>query len=297
MRVLVTGAGGVAGRAVCRLLLEGREKSGITAVRGADVTPRPRDAGLEDLEYFRCDTRTPQDVQQAMAGCSAVIHLAAWHCAHVPPVSDPTIFAVNVDGSYNVFEACRKEGVKTVVFASSMAYGFGNVYAVTKVLGEDLWRCYHEMTGASVALLRYHDFVPKSYLAFGVKLLRNGVDVRDVAGASVASLYSGLAGRYGRFMTIVHTAHGMPEEVVRDFRTNGLDWCEAQVPGSVQLLEKYDLVKDLPTSVEQHNLSEAERLLDWRPTVGFREFLQDLQARDARGEDVRSLWADGRLPE
>jgi len=36
--------------------------------------------------------------------------------------------------------------------------------------------------------------------------------------------------------------------------------------------------------------------MDWRPEIGFVEFLQDLKARDARGEDVRSLHAPGRLP-
>ncbi|RYG88123.1 MAG: NAD(P)-dependent oxidoreductase, partial [Alphaproteobacteria bacterium] len=210
MRVLVTGAAGVAGQAVCRQLLA--DTSGaIESVRGADVAP-PREK-IEGLDFVRCDTRTVEDVRHAVTGCDAVVHLAAWHCAHVPPVSDPTIFAVNVDGSYNVFEACRTEGVKAVAFASSMAFGLGGVYGLTKVIGEDIWRSYAEITGASVASLRYHDFVPKSYLAFGTKLLRNGVDSRDVASATVASLKSAYEKKFNRhFMTIVHTAHGMPDE-------------------------------------------------------------------------------------
>lgn len=293
MRILVTGAVGVAGQAVCRLLLSRGDAD--LQVRGADVTsPRTPIAGLE---FVRCDTRTLEDVRRATAGCDAVIHLAAWHSGHRPPVSDPTIFAVNVDGSYNLLEACREYGVKAVVFASSMAYGFGNVYALTKVLGEDLWRSYGEMTGAPVALLRYHDFVPKPYLAFGTKLLRNGVDARDVASATVAALDAALERKYTRFMTIVHTAHGMPDEVVQDFRTHGTDWCESKVPGSAALIEKYNLAADFPGRVEQHDLSEAERIFGWRPQVGFVEFLQDLQARDARGEDVRNLWAPGQIPE
>jgi len=257
-----------------------------------DVGAPPR--GFEGAEYQRCDTRTVEDVRRAVAGTDAVIHLAAWHCAHNPPVSDPTIFAVNVDGTFNVFEACRAEGVRTVVYASSMAFGWGGVYGVTKVIGEDLCRCYHEMTGMAVAMLRYHDFVPKSYLDFGVKLLRNGVDARDVAAASVASLYAGQERRIGLFRTIVHTDHHLPAEVVANFRANGPDWCEAQLPGAKKLIEKYAM--DLPERVEQHDLSEAERLTGWKPQYGFLEFLQDLAAREARGEDVRSLWAPGQIP-
>ncbi len=217
------------------------------------------------------------------------------YCGHNLPVSDPALFAVNVDGTFNVLEACRAKGVNSFVFASSMAYGWGGVYSVTKVIGEDLCRAYHEMTGMAVALLRYHDFVPKPYLAFGAKLLRNGVDARDVASATVAALHAGVERRIGLFRTVVHTNHHMPAEVVSDFRAHGPDWCERQVPGAQALLHKYGI--DLPARVEQHDLSEAERLTGWTPKIGFVEFLRDLQARDARGEDVASLWAPGQLPE
>ncbi len=287
MKVLVTGAAGNAGQAVCRALVA----TGAT-VRMADTMAMPReDAGLG--EFVRCDTRTPDDVHRAVEGMEAVIHLAAWHCAHVPPVSDATIFAVNVDGTFNVFEACREQGIKAIVYASSMAYGHGSVYGLTKIIGEDLCRTYHEITGASVAMLRYHDFVPKSYLAFGPKLLRNGVDRRDVADATVASVYAAAKKRIGLFRTIVHTSHHMPAEVLADFSRLGLDWCETQVPGAQALLAKYEIA--LPSGVEQHDLSEAKARIGWEPKVGFVEFLQDLQTRDARGENIRALFTPSDL--
>jgi len=288
MKVLVTGAAGNAGEATCRLLVGAGHE-----VRRADVAP-PQDDDLGAAEFVRCDTRTVTDVQRAVAGCDAVIHLAAWHCAHNPPVSDATIFAVNVDGTFNVFEACRANGVQAVVFASSMAFGWGGVYSVTKVIGEDLCRMYHEATGASVAMLRYHDFVPKPYLDFGVKLLRNGVDRRDVAASNVAALDAAVQKRFGLFQTVIHTDHHMPAEVVRDFLNYGPEWCEAQVPGAGALIAKYGLA--LPRDVEQHDMSEAERLMGWTPRIGFTEFLRDLQGRDGRGEDVTKLWAPGQLP-
>lgn len=287
-RVLVTGAGGNAGRLVSRLAHE----AGFQ-VRMADMTPPP-DEDLRELEYLRCDTRTPADVDRAVDGCDAVVHLAAWHPAHVPPVSDETIFGVNVDGTFNVMQACRRENVSALVFASSMAFGWGSVYGASKVIGEDLCRMYHEVTGASVVTLRYHDFVPKSYLKWGSMLLRNGVDRRDVAAATVAALQATVDRRVELFGTIVHSDHGMPAEVSADFGHLGRAWCEEQVPGSTALLDEYGIA--LPDRVEQHDLSEAAKRLDWRPRFDIADYLADLSDRHARGEDIRALWAPGQIP-
>lgn len=286
-KVLVTGAGGVAGQATCILLRE----QGFS-VRLADIGAPP--SAFREADYQRCDTRTPEDCRRAVEGCDAVVHLAAWHCAHNPPVSDETIWAVNTDGTFNILQACREAGVKAFVYASSMAFGWGGIYGVTKVVGEDLCRCFHETSGASVAMLRYHDFVPKPYLDFGTKLLRNGVDARDVASSNVAAVKAALDGRIQLFRTIVHTDHGMPPEVVTNFGDLGAAWCEEQVPGARELMRKYEL--DLPSQVEQHDMSEAAQLLGWKPQIGFPDFLRDLQSRDARGEDARALWAPGQLP-
>lgn len=118
-KILVTGAAGNAGQAVCAAL----STAGFD-LRMADATAPPE--AIRGLgEFVRCDTRTPDDVRRAIQGMDGVVHLAAWHCAHQPPVSDPTIWAVNVDGTFNTFEACREAGVKAIVYASSMAYGWG----------------------------------------------------------------------------------------------------------------------------------------------------------------------------
>ena len=287
MKVLITGAAGNAGQAVCRALAQ----TGAD-IRQADVIPPPPSTAGAG-EFVRCDTRTPDDVRRAVDGVDAVIHLAAWHCAHVPPVSDSTIFAVNVDGTFNVLEACRESGIQTLIYASSMAYGLGGVYSATKVIGEDLCEMYHNVTGAAVAMLRYHDFVPKPYLAFGAKLLRNGVDRRDVADATVAALHAAAERRIGLFRTIVHTNHGMPAEVQANFKALGPAWCETLLPGADDLIRRYDI--SLPEHVEQHDLSQARALIGWEPRVGFIHFLQDLQQRDANGEDCSALFTPSDL--
>ncbi|UVI33301.1 NAD-dependent epimerase/dehydratase family protein [Paenibacillus spongiae] len=289
MNVLVTGASGNGGQAVCRALLQAGHK-----VRMADVIPSAA-TDLRTAEFVRCDTRTVSDVRQAVKGMDGVIHLAAWHCAHQPPVSDDTIFAVNVDGTYNVLEACRQEGIRSIVYASSMAYGWGSVYSVSKVIGEDLCRSYHEMTGASIAMLRYHEFIPRPYLEFGSRLLRNGVDRRDIASATVMSLAAADRQAFKLFRTIVHTDHGMPEQVKNHFAQLGREWCEQQVPGASALIDKYEIA--LPAQVEQHDMTEARNFLGWQPRIGFVDFLKDLKRRDELGLDVTGLIVPSELPQ
>lgn len=288
MKVLVTGAAGNAGLAICPLLAS----NGFT-LRMADIGAPP--PVLQELgEYLRCDTRSPGDVRRALCGVEAVVHLAAWHCGHQPPVSDATIFAVNVHGSYNLIEACREQNIQSLVFGSSMAWGHGDVYALTKVLGEELCTAYHHWTGAAVAMLRYHCFLPGPYLEVGARLLRNGVDRQDVARATLAALQAAVDGRIGLFRSIVHTRHRIPEPILADFARRGPDHCEAQRPGARALIEKYGI--DLPGDVERHDLGEARRLIGWEPQVGFLEFLGDLQRREAEGQDPRSLIVPGEIP-
>lgn len=291
--ILVTGAAGNAGQAVGPALHQALSPLGYS-FRFCDVAPAP--VGLEGLgTYLRCDTRTASDAEAAVAGVDAVVHLAAWHCGHQPPVSDATIFAVNVGGTFNILEACRRHGVGAFVFASSMAYGHGSVYSVTKVLGEELVRAFHVMTGASVVSLRYHAFVPGPYLEFGARLLRNGVDRGDVARATVAAMSAALDRRVRDFTTVVHTRLGAPPEVIRDFAVLGPDWLEVQMPGAERLLCKYGL--SLPESVEQHDLGAAREQIGWEPRVNFLDFLRDLARREARAEDLQNLWVPGGLPE
>ncbi|MEM2876170.1 MAG: NAD(P)-dependent oxidoreductase, partial [Candidatus Bathyarchaeia archaeon] len=160
MKVLLTGASGRVGRAFreayrgfysLRLMCHQRsiEPSGYEEVVQADIT---------DLN----------SVLKAAEGMEAVVHLAA-----DPRVEAPwdSILNLNIIGTYNVFEAARRCGVKKVVFASSNhACGFAveesdlvgpdtpvrpdSLYGVSKVFGEALGRYYSDRFGLSVICLR-----------------------------------------------------------------------------------------------------------------------------------------------
>jgi nucleoside-diphosphate-sugar epimerase len=119
MKVLITGGSGRVGKAVVERLVRG----------GHDVLVVGRKADVETpgARYASCDVTHYDDVRRHMAGRDAVVHLAA-----VPSPtqqSGPEVMRVNVQGTFHVYEAAAREGVRRVVQASSIN-AFGLTYAV-----------------------------------------------------------------------------------------------------------------------------------------------------------------------
>ncbi len=116
--VFVTGAAGFIGHHVVRLLrAEGRPVRAL--IRPGEDT-RNLDA-LDDPGITRIegDILDRTGVAAAMAGCSVVYHLAAIYRTWVPEPRQ--IFDVNVGGTANVLAAAAAQGVRRVVYTSSIA--------------------------------------------------------------------------------------------------------------------------------------------------------------------------------
>ncbi|MCZ2815966.1 NAD-dependent epimerase/dehydratase family protein [Modestobacter sp. VKM Ac-2984] len=112
MRVLVTGASGMLGRATVQGLLD----------RGEEVTVlQRRPAGLPCREV-RGDVADPAVVGRAVAGQDAVLHLAA----KVDVTGRWAEYArANVEGTRTVVDACRRAGVGRLVHVSSPSVAHG----------------------------------------------------------------------------------------------------------------------------------------------------------------------------
>lgn len=161
--VLLTGAAGSIGTALRERLPE----------LGWSV--RPFDRQPVDGEPGR-DVTSDADLDAAVPGVDAIVHLAG----QPTEAPWPVIRDANIEGTFRVFEAARRHGVRRVVYASSNhATGFtplptddgvlpadtpprpDTLYGVSKVFGEALARYYADRYGLQVACLRIGTFAPR----------------------------------------------------------------------------------------------------------------------------------------
>jgi dihydroflavonol-4-reductase len=114
--VLVTGGAGFIGAHVVKALRERYPESGLRVLH----LPRERLDnldGLDGLEFVAGDVTVREEVDAAVAGCDVVFHLAAIYALWLPDMD--VMRRVNVEGTRNVLDACRRHGVRRVVHTSS----------------------------------------------------------------------------------------------------------------------------------------------------------------------------------
>ena len=108
MLTFVTGATGLVGNNVVRLLLERGQAVRVLARDSSD--PRPL-AGL-DVEIVRGDVRDQEAVRTAMEGVGQIVHAAAH--VHIGWTGEAIARQINVEGTRHVAEAARAQGARMV---------------------------------------------------------------------------------------------------------------------------------------------------------------------------------------
>jgi UDP-glucose 4-epimerase len=194
-KLLVIGGGGLIGSHTVDTLLRsdaaeivvydnfarGRQENLAEALK--DPRVRIYDVGGDILHTDILDS--------AMEGVHGVFHFAAlWllQCHEYPR----SAFNVNVAGTFNVMDACVRNGVERLVYSSSASvYGDAvsepmtedhpfnnqNFYGATKICGEAMLRAYHHRYGLDYVGLRYMNvYGPRqdyhgAYIAVIMKML------------------------------------------------------------------------------------------------------------------------------
>ena len=158
-----------------KLLMTGAAGNMGTALRSR-ISPLADELLLSDLEeievstthetYMRCDLADAEAVDALMCDVDAIIHLGG--VASEAPFD--MLMSANIVGTYNLYEAARRHGVKRILLAStnhvvgfyrqdqyvdpSMPMRPDGLYAVSKCYSEALARLYYDKFGIETAIVR-----------------------------------------------------------------------------------------------------------------------------------------------
>lgn len=198
-KFLVTGGAGFIGSNLCEAILDMGYK-----VRCLDDLSTGKQSNIDmfldnpNYEFIKGDIKDYDTCFKACEGINYVLHQAAW--GSVPRSLEMPLFycMTNINGTLNMLEAARQQGVKKFVYASSSSvYGdepnlpkteerTGNVlspYAVTKRCDEEWAKQYTKYYGLDTYGMRYFNVFGRrqdpdgayaAVLPKFIKLLLNG---------------------------------------------------------------------------------------------------------------------------
>ena len=166
-KILITGGAGFIGSHIIEVLQ--KEACEITVLD--NLHTGLRENVPTDVRFIEMDIRDKGLVDVfAKYSFDVVLHLAGQTMVNIS-VEDPAYDAeVNIMGTVNVLEACRKTGVKRVVFSSTAA-AYGDIeevpireeftvnplsfYGLSKLAVEQYLKLYHDLYGLEYVILRY----------------------------------------------------------------------------------------------------------------------------------------------
>jgi len=178
VNILITGVAGFIGSHLADRLIINNKVIGIDNFCDY-YQPQIKERNLEQLKanpnfmLYRIDIRDNALLGKCFSEnkIDLVIHLAAMAGVR-PSISDPLLYTeVNIVGTINVLEMCKKFNIKKLIFASSSSV-YGNnekvpfaeddfvdypisPYAFTKKAGELICHSYHHLYQISIACLRF----------------------------------------------------------------------------------------------------------------------------------------------
>lgn len=173
LKVLITGAGGFIGSHVAELLLrEGHSVRALARYNGKGSWGHLNQVAEElrsNLDVRLGDITDAPMVRDLVSGCDIVLHLAALIGIPYSYVAPSSYVSTNINGTLNVLEACRREGVqRLVVTSTSEVYGTAQYtpideahplqgqspYSASKIGADKLSESYHRSFDVPVVTLR-----------------------------------------------------------------------------------------------------------------------------------------------
>ena len=306
-KVLVTGAAGFIGSHLVDELV--RLKYDVV---GLDNFATGKKENLNrQIKFYRVDITQLARIKKLFKEVNTVFHTAA--LARIQPsIRDPQqTFETNALGTLNVLLAARAAGVRRVVYsASSSIYGDQSklplteemvphpksMYALSKLIGEEMCRIFSQLYGLETVALRYFNVYGPRQITQGAYSTVIGIFLDQLAkGQPLTITGTGLIRRDFTYITDVVAANMKAMQVKRAFhgevfnigsghnyninevaamilRIPPRHWRTATKQGRVTYLPP----RPAESKVTLADIAKAKKLLGWRPEVTFEQGLKEL---------------------
>jgi UDP-glucuronate 4-epimerase len=304
MNFLVTGGAGFIGSHVCERLL--RDGHAVWAFDDLNdfYSPTVKQRNLEEIKstgkgaftFLPGDITQRSEVENLFAATrfDQVIHLAA-RAGVRPSLSEPALYQrVNVEGTVNILEVARKQGVRKITIASSSSvYGINakvpfsendpifsaiSPYAASKLACEALGHVYHHVYGMDVVMLRFFTvYGPRQRPDLAIhkfaQLISMGKPIPVFGDGSTARDYT----------YVTDTVDGVLAATQREFGFEIFNLGESQTVTLAHLIDLLESALGRKAIIDRQSpqpgdvpitfadISRAQKFLGYRPTVKVEE--------------------------
>ena len=292
--VLITGVAGFIGSNLADFLInKGYKVTGIDNLSYGLLEQVPK-----DVKFYKEDIRS-HNIYQLFEGIDVVFHLAAKNCIADCQLDPIETADINITGTVNVFEACKKAGVAKVIFAESSALYEGSTifptpeedefpesfYAVSKLSEKYFAEAYQRFFDMNMTALRYFNvYGPKQDYRRTIPPLMSAVIIKLLQGKRPIIYGDGSKKRDYIYIDDVNRFH---ELIIHNDRVNGNTY-NIGSGKNYSVLEIYKAIDnilktgikpifnpDLPGEAFQNlaDISKAKEL-GWKPEIPLEQGLR-----------------------
>jgi nucleoside-diphosphate-sugar epimerase len=310
--VMITGIAGFIGSNLADYLLE----------RGYNVF------GIDDLSYgvkeqiptkakfTQIDIRS-KDIADVLGGMDSIFHFAAKNCIPDCQLDPVDTFDINVMGTINLFEACKKVGLKRMIYAESSAIYEGSkvfptkekdeypesFYAISKYSEKYIAEAYQRFHRFNITALRYFNvYGPRQDYRRSIPPLMSAIILNLLSNKSPTIYGDGSKRRDFIYVDDINRFHKM---IIHDERTFGNTY-NLGMGVNYSVIEIYKIIDDIigsgmEPSFKEDQLGEAlqnladisqAKELGWKPEIkieaGLKMMIEYIK------HDIESIGSSGR---